>query len=248
MTPRTNLQKCSKVTLEERVFVESAFNMRCHLDKKILFHTCFFSKFAGWVANKKYIICFFSFSFFYSETPESAYVNAISSAGVIYKISYECDRGKIKNCGCTDEKHQQSIKHTLKTSSITDSITDEQKKTKKTTLYWSDCNDHLKYGIKMTKTFLDPSKEDTYNEHRKRNLKHLITIQNNRAARKVNLLSVLVFTVIPTQENFRKSTVEECILVYTALLFECRFNKNSLLQGYFLTFLPAGYSVSIFVL
>jgi len=64
----------------------------------------------------------------------------------------------------------------------------QQQGVKKTTYYWSDCNDHLKYGMKMTKTFLDPSREDTYRDQRKRSLRHLITLHNNRAARKVCLL------------------------------------------------------------
>ena len=38
----------------------------------------------------------------------------------------------------------------------------------------------------------------------------------------------------------RKSNVEECIFDYMASHIECRFNKNSLLQCYFLAILPAG--------
>ena len=38
----------------------------------------------------------------------------------------------------------------------------------------------------------------------------------------------------------RKGTVEECILDDMALHIDCQFNKNSLLQCYFLRFLPAG--------
>ena len=36
--------------------------------------------------------------------------------------------------------------------------------------------------------------------------------------------------------------MEECIFDYMALHFERRFNKNSLLQCYFLAILPAGLS------
>ena len=41
-------------------------------------------------------------------------------------------------------------------------------------------------------------------------------------------------------QNCRKSNVEECIFDYMALHIERRFNKNSLLQCYFLAILPAG--------
>ena len=46
---------------------------------------------------------------------------------------------------------------------------------------------------------------------------------------------------LPSRQNRRKSSVEECIFEYMALHFECRFNKNSLLQCYFLAILPVGY-------
>ena len=40
--------------------------------------------------------------------------------------------------------------------------------------------------------------------------------------------------------RIRKGSVVECILVYKALDFERRFNKNSLHQSYFLVLLLAG--------
>ena len=45
---------------------------------------------------------------------------------------------------------------------------------------------------------------------------------------------------VPSRQNCRKSNVEECIFYYMALDIECWFNKNSLLQCYFLAILPAG--------
>ena len=48
----------------------------------------------------------------------------------------------------------------------------------------------------------------------------------------------------PSRQNCGKSSGEECILDYMALHIECRFNKKSLLQCYFLVFLPAGSNVS----
>ena len=47
---------------------------------------------------------------------------------------------------------------------------------------------------------------------------------------------------IPSRQNCRKSNVEECIFHYMASHIECRFNKNSFLQCYFLAILPAGYT------
>ena len=42
------------------------------------------------------------------------------------------------------------------------------------------------------------------------------------------------------RQNCRKSSVVKCFFVYIALHIECRSNKKSLLQCYFLAFLPAG--------
>ena len=50
-----------------------------------------------------------------------------------------------------------------------------------------------------------------------------------------------LFYCIPSRQNCRKSSVEECIFDYMASHIECRFNKNALLQCYFLAILPAGY-------
>ena len=48
------------------------------------------------------------------------------------------------------------------------------------------------------------------------------------------------FYQIISRQNYWKECAEECIFDYIALHFECQFNKNSLLQGYFLEFLLAG--------
>ena len=47
------------------------------------------------------------------------------------------------------------------------------------------------------------------------------------------------------QQNCRKSSPEECILDYIALHFECRINKSSLLQFYFLAVFPNKKVISI---
>ena len=50
------------------------------------------------------------------------------------------------------------------------------------------------------------------------------------------------FCFITSRQIYRKSSAEECIFDYMVSRFECRFNKNSLLQCYFLAILPAGYN------
>ena len=47
--------------------------------------------------------------------------------------------------------------------------------------------------------------------------------------------------------KWQKSSVEECIFDYMASHIECRFNKNTLLQGYFFSVLVF-YSTFIFIM
>ena len=56
-----------------------------------------------------------------------------------------------------------------------------------------------------------------------------------------------VSSIYPSRQISRKSSVEECIFEYMTLHIECRFNKNSLLQCYFLVILLAGIFV-LFIL
>ena len=51
--------------------------------------------------------------------------------------------------------------------------------------YWSHCADHLRYSMKIAKKFLDPTREETFNNRTFRSVNKLIVIQNNKASRKV---------------------------------------------------------------
>ena len=50
----------------------------------------------------------------------------------------------------------------------------------------------------------------------------------------------------PTHMFCRKSEEEECVFVYIALHIKCQFNKNLLLQCYFLAFVQAGNLEELF--
>nr|BDP28888.1 WntA protein [Cladonema pacificum] len=103
-------------------------------------------------------------------TPETAYINAISSAGVTHKITELCDRGVLSNCGCKFSMEQEKVIDN----------TDPKKP-----FYWTFCKSHIKHGMKTSRIFLDPSKDETYIDNFKKNIKKLVVIHNNRAARKI---------------------------------------------------------------
>lgn len=47
---------------------------------------------------------FFIFLFFLIATRETAFVHAISAAGVMYTLTKNCSMGDFDNCGCDDSK------------------------------------------------------------------------------------------------------------------------------------------------
>ena len=57
--------------------------------------------------------------------------------------------------------------------------------------------------------------------------------------------NLCLLLLCPAGKIVEKAGVEECIFDYMASHIECRFNKNSLLQCYFLAILPAGYLLFI---
>ena len=71
---------------------------------------------------------------------------------------------------------------------------------------------------------------------------------NNRADFSFSMLYCIAY-MHPSRQNSGKSNVKECIFAYMASHIDCRFNKNSLLQCYFLPIFPAGICLksSIFV-
>ena len=107
-------------------------------------------------------------------------MNAISTVGVVYKLSYECDRGKIKNCGCNIDDHHNSLINTKQHPATTLSQNETFSQ-----FYWSRCNHHIRYGLRIAKIFLDPNKNEVIKARRMRSMRYLVSLQNNKAARKV---------------------------------------------------------------
>ncbi|KAB1276191.1 Protein Wnt-2 [Camelus dromedarius] len=91
---------------------------------------------------------------------ESAFVYAISSAGVVFAITRACSQGELKSCSCDPKK-----KGTAKDS--------------KGTFDWGGCSDNIDYGIKFARAFVDAK------ERKGKDARALMNLHNNRAGRKV---------------------------------------------------------------
>ncbi|KAI6054711.1 protein Wnt-2 [Marmota monax] len=90
---------------------------------------------------------------------ESAFVYAISSAGVVFAITRACSQGELKSCSCDPKK-----KGTAKDS--------------KGTFDWGGCSDNIDYGIKFARAFVDAK------EKKGKDARALMNLHNNRAGRK----------------------------------------------------------------
>ncbi|NXJ32282.1 WNT2 protein, partial [Ciconia maguari] len=90
---------------------------------------------------------------------ESAFVHAISSAGVVFAITRACSQGELKSCSC-DPKKKGSAKDS------------------KGHFDWGGCSDNIDYGIKFARAFVDAK------ERKGKDARALMNLHNNRAGRK----------------------------------------------------------------
>ncbi|NWI83453.1 WNT2 protein, partial [Dryoscopus gambensis] len=101
----------------------------------------------------------FKVNFFVSGSRESAFVHAISSAGVVFAITRACSQGELKSCSC-DPKKKGSAKDS------------------KGHFDWGGCSDNIDYGIKFARAFVDAK------ERKGKDARALMNLHNNRAGRK----------------------------------------------------------------
>lgn len=99
---------------------------------------------------------------FVSGSRESAFVHAISSAGVVFAITRACSQGELKSCSCDPKKK----------GSARDS---------KGHFDWGGCSDNIDYGIKFARAFVDAK------ERKGKDARALMNLHNNRAGRKVGV-------------------------------------------------------------
>ncbi|XP_054044683.1 protein Wnt-4-like [Rissa tridactyla] len=99
-------------------------------------------------------------------TRESAFIHAISAAGIAFAVTRACSRGELEKCGC-DRKIR--------------GVSPEG-------FQWSGCSDNLSYGIAFSQAFVD-------NPERSRGISSsrvLMNLHNNEAGRKALLAHMKV--------------------------------------------------------
>ena len=95
-----------------------------------------------------------------AESRETAYIYAISSAGVMYAVTKACSRGDLMKCGCDRRVRRREP---------TDG-----------TFEWGGCSDNIRYGARFAKEFVDSNEA-------KIRADGLMNLWNNGAGRKVGI-------------------------------------------------------------
>ncbi|GMT15031.1 hypothetical protein PFISCL1PPCAC_6328 [Pristionchus fissidentatus] len=97
-------------------------------------------------------------------TREAAFVHAISSAGIAYRVTKDCSKGLSDKCGCDHTGNQRITSH---------SSTKEQ-------FEFEGCSDNIHYGIGVSREFVDASERVKNKSEESR-----VNLHNNRAGREV---------------------------------------------------------------
>lgn len=96
----------------------------------------------------------------FSDTRETAFVYAITAAGVVYSVTKACSRGDLLHCNC--DKNGRDI------------ITDGE-------FEWGGCHDDVDFGYKKSREFMDDRRRN-----KKGDLTTKIRLHNNEAGRLVS--------------------------------------------------------------
>lgn len=92
---------------------------------------------------------------------ESAFVYAISSAGVVHSITRACSKGNLLQCGCDPTKAGKG-------------------RDKAGWFEWGGCSDNVRWASHFSRMFIDAR------ERRVRDARALMNLHNNRAGRRVS--------------------------------------------------------------
>lgn len=101
--------------------------------------------------------------FSYLGSRETAFVQALSAAGMMLEISRSCAEGDLKSCGC-------------------DTNVGAKKRRNNKKWMWGHCGDNVRHGASYTKQFMDPKR---ITNHARKTKSH-----NHEVGRKVRTSSI----------------------------------------------------------
>ena len=120
---------------------------------------------------------------FCAATRETAFVHAISAAGVAHAVTRACSTGRLDRCGCDRSIETGSGGPSSGPKTLTSSGTGAPSGSKSKSFQWAGCSDNVAYGTAFSKSFVDA--RETRAKGRD-GAKTLMNLHNNNAGRKVD--------------------------------------------------------------
>ncbi|MFH4979375.1 hypothetical protein AB6A40_006084 [Gnathostoma spinigerum] len=102
---------------------------------------------------------------------ESAFLSALTSAGVVHAVTKGCSSGNLSECGCDNSPNLQKY------------IEDRSLRGGHKKFSWGGCSDNTKYAIFFAKEFLDSYEKQQFEKNH--DVRHLVAIHNNFVGREV---------------------------------------------------------------
>ena len=108
---------------------------------------------------------------------ESAYLQAIISAGITYSFTQACSRGSLQNCACDYSRYER----------FSDIELARKQNANQRVWHWAGCSDNLAFGIRLSKQFLDASVRgagaSAAASKSRAGLREMMNLHNNKAGR-----------------------------------------------------------------
>ena len=99
-------------------------------------------------------------------TKESAYVHALTSAGIAFAITKACSTGRLSSCGCDMSMRDKSMNASIR---------------------WSGCSDNVLFGSELARKFVNLRERIT------KNRTSLLNVHNNQVGIRVRSIKLFNF-------------------------------------------------------
>ena len=118
---------------------------------------------------------------------ETAFVYAITAAGVTHAVTQACSMGDLLQCGCEATRNRAPPRPPSSSSSSSSSSSGEGVKWE-----WGGCGDDVEFGYEKSKQFMDAKRR-----RGKSDIRTLVDLHNNEAGRLVRNSFRMNFTSVP---------------------------------------------------
>ena len=93
-------------------------------------------------------------------TKESAYIHALTSAGIAYAITKACSTGRLSSCGCDMSMKEKNSNNSIR---------------------WAGCSDNVLFGSELARKFVNLRERIT------KNRTSLVNVHNNQVGIRVKI-------------------------------------------------------------